>query len=147
VKTLKLASKLKEQWKRDPWLFVKYLVGTIILGLLGKTILVGAKESTDLSTLIIQFVPVPFMMPTTFLVHRYLWNRQDASLRSEVGNCWSMSYGAQFVAGHAAFTLFAVMLGLQYLLVSLVIGTVSMLVTLVVNGNIFDETKHETSTA
>lgn len=143
---MKLPQKLKEQWKRDPWLFVKYLVGTMILGFLGKTILVGAKEGTDLSTFFVQFVPLPFMMPSTFLVHRYLWNRQDASLRSELGSCWSASYAAQFVAGHAAFTLFAVMLGMQYLFVSLTIGFVSMLVSLVVNENIFGKSEFDTST-
>lgn len=107
---------------RDPWLVAKYAVVTAVLGLVGKAILVGAKDGADVPAVAAQFVPTIPMMVLTFLVHKTLWGQRDASFRSYVCRHWSTGYMVQFVIGHSLFIFFVVYLGLHYLRVSVALG-------------------------
>lgn len=146
-----IATKLKRLWgffRRDPWLVAKFATFTVAVGFLGKVMLIGAKDGADVPTVYAQFVPTLPIMVLSFLGHRYLWDHQDAKLLSYISGHWSKSYGAQFIAGHGLFILFAVWLGWYYLGVSLAIGVLSAVVTFVVNEwKIFKRRRGELMTA
>lgn len=125
--------KLRDCFRRDPWLIAKFAVVTLALGFIGKLLLFGAVEGGDINPTYAQFVPTVPMMGLTFLSHRYLWGHCQTSLLSRVGANWSKSYWTQFVVGHGLFTVFAGLLGWQYLAVSLSLGVISALVTFTLN--------------
>ena len=143
-----ITNRLRDLLKRDPWLAAKFAAVTISLGFLGKIMLFGAVEGSDVDPTYAQFFPTIPMMGMTFLAHRYLWNHRATSLWSHVGGHWSKSYGTQFVIGHGLFTLFAVQLGWQYLLVSFAIGASSAIATFTYNEwRVFRRAKTETAAA
>lgn len=119
------ATRLKDLVTRDPWLVTKYAVVTVALGVIGKAMLVGAKDGADVPTVYAQFVPTLPMMVLTFLAHRYLWGHRQAGFKSYIGKHWTRGYAVDFAAGHGLYLFFAVWLGLHYLGVSVVIGIAS----------------------
>ncbi len=141
-------SKIRDLWRRDPWLMAKYVCATLLLGAVGKAMLVGAKDGADVPNIYAQFVPTVPMMMLTFLVHRHLWKHPKASFTSYIGRHWTASYGVQFVVGHGLFTVFTVLLGWYYLGVSVTVGVASALVTFTYNEwRIFKRHKSEAETA
>ena len=141
-------NKLWGLFLRDPWLVVKFAAVTLSLGFIGKVMLFGAVEGSDVNPAYAQFFPTLPMMTMTFLAHRYLWDHKETSLWSHIGGHWSKSYGAQFVVGHSLFMLFAVQLGWQYLAVSVVVGATSAIVTFTINEwKVFAKRKLKTEMA
>ncbi|MBX4197123.1 hypothetical protein KW801_01025 [Candidatus Saccharibacteria bacterium] len=126
-------NKLKELVERDRWLWLKFVVVAISLGLIGKALLIGAVNGCGLHPAYAQFVPTIPMMALNFVAQRYLWKCQGVSFWSYVGGSWSAVYCVQFLASHGLFTLCTTVLGWQYLLVSSAIGCASALMTFAVN--------------
>lgn len=123
-------------WDRccsDPWFVIKFALTTMVLGVIGKLMLIGTVETTETPRWAAQFVPTVPMMGLNFFAHKHLWDHKEAKLFSYVGSQWSKMYWGLFIAGHAAFTLFAVWLGWYYLGVSVAIGIASAIVTFTVN--------------
>ena len=139
-------NKLRDCFRRDPWLIAKFVAVTLSLGFIGKLLLFSTVEGGDVSPAYAQFVPTLPMMMLTFLIHKYLWN-QKVSFWSHVGSHWSKSYWAQFVVGHGMFTVLVSQLGWRYLVASLVVGAVSAFVTFIVNELIVFKKRGETETA
>jgi hypothetical protein len=140
-----VSNTLKDLWLRDPWLVVKFIGVTLTLGAIGKLMMVAVKDGADLSVMYVQFVPTLPMMVLTFLVHRYLWEHREASFWSYVGGCWTASYGVQFIVGHGLFILLAVLLGWQYIAVSVLVGAISAVVTFTFNQwKVFPSQESET---
>ena len=128
-------------------LAIKFGVVTVLLGLVGKAMFVGAVQGGGINPAIAQFVPTLPMMGLTFLAHRYIWDHREVSLRSHVGIHWSKSYAQQFAAGHGTFFILYSLLGYQYLRVSLGIGAASAVATFTRNEwRIFARRKAETKT-
>jgi putative flippase GtrA len=128
-----IKARLRDCFRRDPWLIAKFVAVTLALGIIGKTMLFTAVEAGDVNPTYAQFMPTLPMMVLTFLAHRNLWGYKQTSFWSHVGNHWSKSYGAQFLIGHGLFTIFVSQFGWQYLAASLVVGIASAFVTFAVN--------------
>lgn len=129
----KIIAKLWDRCRSDPWFVVKFAVVTALASLIGKAILFGAVEGFEAPKWAAQFAPTFPMMLVTFGIHRYLWSHKETSLWSHVGGHWSLSYWGQFIIGHGLFTIFAVILGWKYWIVSVAIGILSAGVTFALN--------------
>ena len=139
--------KLWDRCRSDPWFVIKFAFITAVLGIIGKMMLIGTVETTETPKWAAQFAPTVPMMGLNFLAHKHLWDHKEAKLLSHVGGQWSQSYWGQFVAGHTAFTLFAVWFGWYYIAVSLAVGGISAVVTFSLNElKIFAERRRELKT-